>query len=95
MIFRDDGDDDDLGRFTYNPFQIRTESEAEATVSKGQLKVIHKKLDQLLLASKASSSDSYSKATVESLFEHIMKEHAENAAKMNVAVSELHNNLQQ
>ncbi|CAH1445352.1 unnamed protein product [Lactuca virosa] len=94
-IFRDDGDDDDLGGFTYSPFQIRTESEDEATVSKGQLKAIHKKLDQLLLASKASSSDVYSKATVESLFERITKEHAENVAKMNVVVSELHNNLEQ
>ncbi|CAI9272177.1 unnamed protein product [Lactuca saligna] len=52
------------------------------------LKVIHEKLDQLLLVSKASSYDAYSKATFKSLFERKMKEHDVNAAKMNVAVSE-------
>ncbi|CAI9282322.1 unnamed protein product [Lactuca saligna] len=57
MIFRDEDADDDLAGFTYSPFQIRTESEDEATVSKAQLKAIHEKLDQLVLASKASSSD--------------------------------------
>ncbi|CAI9276876.1 unnamed protein product [Lactuca saligna] len=35
MIFRDAGDDDDLDGFTYSPFQIRTESEDEDSVSKG------------------------------------------------------------
>ncbi|CAI9298309.1 unnamed protein product [Lactuca saligna] len=87
MIFGDD-DDDDLGGFTYRPFQIRTESEDEATVTKGQLKSLHEKIDQLLLASKASSSEAYSKETVESLFECITKEHAENVAKVNKAVSD-------
>ncbi|CAI9282409.1 unnamed protein product [Lactuca saligna] len=51
MIFGDD-DDDDLGGFTYRPFQIRTESEDEATVTKRKLKSLHEKIDQLLLASK-------------------------------------------
>ncbi|CAI9285794.1 unnamed protein product [Lactuca saligna] len=88
MIFGDDGDDDDLGGFTYSPFMIRTESEDEATVSKGQLKAIHEKLDQLLLASKAYSFDAYSKEIVESLFENITKEHVANAANMNASVLE-------
>ncbi|CAI9271821.1 unnamed protein product [Lactuca saligna] len=91
MIFGDDGDDDDdddLGGFTYSLFHIRTKSEDEAIVSKGQFKAIHEKLDQLQLASKASSSKAYLKEIVESLFEHITKVHAANAAKMNVAVSE-------
>ncbi|CAI9274242.1 unnamed protein product [Lactuca saligna] len=88
MIFGDDGVDDDLGGFTYSPFQIRTKSEDETTVSKGQLKATLEKLDQLLLASKASSSDAYSKENVDSLFERITKEHAENATKMNTTVLE-------
>lgn len=45
-----------------------------------------KKIDQLLLASKTSSSEAYSKATVESLFERIMKEHSANAEKITKAV---------
>ncbi|CAI9264617.1 unnamed protein product [Lactuca saligna] len=55
MIFRDDDDDDDddnLGGFTYCSFQIRNESEDEATVTKWQLKSFHQKINQLLLASK-------------------------------------------
>ncbi|CAI9293870.1 unnamed protein product [Lactuca saligna] len=43
--------------------------------------------NQELLSSKSSSSDAYSKATVESLFECITKQHVANAAKMNAAVS--------
>ncbi|CAI9280613.1 unnamed protein product [Lactuca saligna] len=69
MIFGHDGDEDDLGGFTYSPFQIWTDNEDEALISKGQLKAINEKLDQLLLASKDSSSGAYSKATVESLYE--------------------------
>lgn len=86
MIFGDD--DDNLGGFTYSSFQIRTDSEDEATVLKGQLKSLHEKLDQLLLASKASSSEAYSKAAVESLFERTTKEHANNTLKMIKAVSD-------
>lgn len=67
MIFGDDADDD-LGGLTYSSFQIRTESEDEATVTKGQPKTIHEKLDQLLLASNASSSEAYLKVAFESLF---------------------------
>ncbi|CAI9277044.1 unnamed protein product [Lactuca saligna] len=85
MIFAEDSDGDDLGGFTYSQFHIRTDSEDEASISIGKLKAIHEKLDQLLLASKASSSDSYSKAMVESLFERIMKAHEENAKKMNAS----------
>ncbi|CAI9270017.1 unnamed protein product [Lactuca saligna] len=51
------------------------------------LKAIHEKLEQLHLASKAYSSTAYSKATVASLFERIMKEHDANVAKINVSVS--------
>ncbi|CAI9266094.1 unnamed protein product [Lactuca saligna] len=87
MIFAEDGDEYDLGGFTYNPFQITTENEDETSISKGQLKAIHEKLDQLLLASKASPSDVYLKAMVESLFGRI-KEHEENAKKMNASLFE-------
>ncbi|CAI9281543.1 unnamed protein product [Lactuca saligna] len=57
-------------------------------VDAGQLKVINEKLDQLLLASKSSFYDAYSKAAVESLFERITNEHEENAKKMNASVFE-------
>ncbi|CAI9261136.1 unnamed protein product [Lactuca saligna] len=55
---------------------------------KGKFKSFHEKIYQLLLASKASSSEAYSKETIKSLFQRITKEHAENDAQMNKAVSE-------
>ncbi|CAI9296982.1 unnamed protein product [Lactuca saligna] len=55
---------------------------------KGQLKSLHEKIDQLLLASKASSFEAYSITTIKSFSERIMKEHAENDAKLNREVSE-------
>nr|KAJ0215179.1 hypothetical protein LSAT_V11C300140950 [Lactuca sativa] len=75
MIFGED--DDDLGRFTYSPFQIRTQRKDEATMSQGQLRSLHEKIDQLLLASKASSSKSESQ-----------KENVANATTMSKAVSD-------
>ena len=57
MIF---GDDDDFVGFTYNPFNIRTESDDEALVTRGQLKAINEKLDSLLYATKTTSTDDYS-----------------------------------
>lgn len=50
MIFYD-AKDEDLGGFTYSPFQIQTESEDNVPVSKGQLQSLYEKIDQLLLAS--------------------------------------------
>ncbi|CAI9297798.1 unnamed protein product [Lactuca saligna] len=44
--------------------------------------------DQLLLASNTSSSEAYSKAAIEFLFERIMKEHAAKVEKMNNAVAD-------
>lgn len=55
MIFR--VDEYDMGGFTYSPFQIRIDSENEASTMKGELKFLHEKIDQLILASKASSSE--------------------------------------
>lgn len=54
---------------------------------KGKIHSLHEKINQILLASKASSSKAYSKATVKSLFERITKEHAYNARKMNKEVT--------
>ncbi|CAI9280389.1 unnamed protein product [Lactuca saligna] len=54
---------------------------------KGQLQSLHEKIDQLLLASKASSSEAYSKVVVGSLFECITKEHVDNDAKRNKAMT--------
>nr|KAJ0218999.1 hypothetical protein LSAT_V11C300141000 [Lactuca sativa] len=75
MIFGED--DDDLGRFTYSPFQIQTQRKDEATMSQGQLRSLHEKIDQLLLASKSSSSKSESQ-----------KENVANATTMSKAVSD-------
>ncbi|CAI9298585.1 unnamed protein product [Lactuca saligna] len=80
MIFGDD--EDDMGRFTYSPFQFRIDSEDEASATKGELKSHHDKIDQLILASKASSSETYSKEAVESILERVIKEHATNASTM-------------
>ncbi|CAI9276643.1 unnamed protein product [Lactuca saligna] len=73
-------------QFTYSLFQIRTESEDESTITKWKLNSLHEKNDQLLLASKASSSEAYSNTTVESLFERITKELTTNIVKMNKVV---------
>ncbi|CAI9293790.1 unnamed protein product [Lactuca saligna] len=86
MIFGNDDEDETLEGFTYNPFHIRTNSKDEPSVAKVQLQSLHEKIDQLLLASKTSSSEAYSKATVESVFERIMKEHSANAEKMTKAI---------
>ncbi|CAI9269315.1 unnamed protein product [Lactuca saligna] len=85
MIFGDE-EEEDLGGFTYSPFQITTESEDETLVTKGQLKSLHDNIDQLLLSTKASSSESYSKAAVNSLFGTLTKEHSDNIEKMNKSV---------
>ncbi|CAI9297972.1 unnamed protein product [Lactuca saligna] len=85
MVSGDDDDTDEaLVGFTYSPFQIRIESEDEPSATKEQLNSLHEKIYQMLLASKASSFDDYSKATVESLFKRIMKEHAANAEKKRI-----------
>ncbi|CAI9288706.1 unnamed protein product [Lactuca saligna] len=58
MIYGDS--EDDLQGFTFSPFTIKTSSNDEALVTKGQLKAIHDKLDSLLQYAKPSSSDDYS-----------------------------------
>nr|KAJ0203038.1 hypothetical protein LSAT_V11C500245520 [Lactuca sativa] len=62
-------EDDYLDGFTYSPFQIRTDSEDEVSTVKRELKSLHEKIDQLLLASQVSTSEAYSKAVVESILE--------------------------
>ncbi|CAI9289885.1 unnamed protein product [Lactuca saligna] len=84
MIYGDDVDD--FVGFTYSLFNIMTKSADEAPVTRGQLKAIHEKLDSLLHASKAPSTDDYSKETVKSLLETLTKEHSANLEKMNMAV---------
>ncbi|CAI9294329.1 unnamed protein product [Lactuca saligna] len=84
MIYGDD--DEDFAGLTYSPFNIRTESDDEAPVMGRKLKAIHKRLDLLLQASKASSNDDYSQATIKSLLETLTKEHSTNLEKMNKAV---------
>lgn len=88
MIFGDDDDNDDLGGFTYIPFQIQFKSEDEATITKGKLQSLHENINQLLLTSNVSSSEAYSKAAVESLFERITKEHTSIAMNTNKVVTD-------
>ncbi|CAI9274444.1 unnamed protein product [Lactuca saligna] len=52
IIFGDDNNRN-LGGFTCSPFQIRTESEDEDNVTKGKLKSLHEKIDQLILLKSA------------------------------------------
>ncbi|CAI9302688.1 unnamed protein product [Lactuca saligna] len=54
MILRDD--EDDLAGFTFSSFTIRTASDDQTSIMKGQQKAIHEKLDSLLQTSKPSSS---------------------------------------
>ncbi|CAI9301843.1 unnamed protein product [Lactuca saligna] len=79
---------DDVVGFTYSPFQIRIDSEDEASAMKGELKSLHENIDQLILASKASSSEAYSKAAVEFVLERVTKEHAANTSTMTKVVSD-------
>lgn len=65
-FYGDDGDEDFAG-FTYSPLNIRTTSDEKAPITKGQLKAINEKLDSLLQASKASSTDDYSQASIRSI----------------------------
>ncbi|CAI9275000.1 unnamed protein product [Lactuca saligna] len=70
------------------PFQIRIDSEDEASTTKGDLKSLHEKIGQLILASKPSFSEAYSKAVVESILERLIKEHASNTSTMTKEVSD-------
>ncbi|CAI9287626.1 unnamed protein product [Lactuca saligna] len=71
MIYGD-GEDDMVG-FTFSPFTIRSESDEKAPVMKGQLKAIHENLDSFLKASKPSSTEDYSQASVKSILETLTK----------------------
>nr|KAJ0198027.1 hypothetical protein LSAT_V11C700377880 [Lactuca sativa] len=87
MIFGDD-EDDDLDGFAYSLFQRRIGSEDEVYTMKGELKSLHEKIDQLILASKVSTSEAYSKAIVQSTIERVTKEHTANASTLSKVVSE-------
>lgn len=83
------GNDEDFGGFTYSPFNIRTESDNEAHVTKGQLKAANEKLDSLLQSSKTSTNIDYSNATIKSFLETLTKEHSSNLQKTNKVVDVL------
>ncbi|CAI9278951.1 unnamed protein product [Lactuca saligna] len=85
MIYRDD--EDELPGFTFSPFTVHNESDDEAPVTKGQLKSINEKLDTLLQASKLSSSDEYSQASIKFILETLTKEHSTNLEKINNVVN--------
>ncbi|CAI9289457.1 unnamed protein product [Lactuca saligna] len=70
-----DGEDGFAG-FTFSPFTMRTQSNDEAPVTRGQLKAIHEKINILLQASKESSHDDYSKATAEKQVKDLLSERA-------------------
>nr|KAJ0185769.1 hypothetical protein LSAT_V11C900501550 [Lactuca sativa] len=84
MLFRDDKDDD-LDLFAYSPFQIQIDGEDEVSTMKGELKYLHEKIDQLLLASQVSTSEAYSKTAVESILERVTKEQYANVSTLSKA----------
>ncbi|CAI9303030.1 unnamed protein product [Lactuca saligna] len=84
MIYGD-GEDEFAG-FNFCRFTIRIENDDESPDTRGQLKIIQEKLDSLHQASKPSSTDEYSQATVKSLLETLTKEHSTNLEKMNKVV---------
>nr|KAJ0216474.1 hypothetical protein LSAT_V11C300130030 [Lactuca sativa] len=88
MLFRDD-DDEDLEVFSFSPFHIRVDNEDDVSTSKAEFKSIHEKLDYLLLASNVSTSEAYSKATVEEILKRVTKEHT----TIDVKLSKLQANL--
>ncbi|CAI9284479.1 unnamed protein product [Lactuca saligna] len=69
------------------PRILRNESDDEAPVTRGKLKAIHEKVDSLLHASKSSSTDDYSQATVKYLLETLTQEHSTNLEKMNKVIN--------
>ncbi|CAI9283915.1 unnamed protein product [Lactuca saligna] len=87
MLLRDDEDDDSEG-FDYSPFQIRIDSEDKVSTTYRELKSLHEKIDQLLLASTASTSAACTKSTVESILERVTKEHFANDPTLSKAVSD-------
>ncbi|CAI9261280.1 unnamed protein product [Lactuca saligna] len=58
MIFSED--EEDFRGFTYSPFNIQTENDDDAPVTKGQLKAINEKVDSLIQSSKTQTNDEYS-----------------------------------
>ncbi|CAI9293451.1 unnamed protein product [Lactuca saligna] len=93
MIF---GDDDDFARFTYSPFKIRSQSDDESPITRGQLKAINETLDSLLHATNTSSTNDYSQATIKSILDTLTNEHSSNLENMNKAVDAsaiLYNNM--
>nr|KAJ0212498.1 hypothetical protein LSAT_V11C400221470 [Lactuca sativa] len=74
MIFGDD-EDDDLDGFAYSPFQTRIDGEDEVSTMIGELKSLHEKIDQLILASN-------------SILERVMKEHTANVSTLSKVVSD-------
>ncbi|CAI9278325.1 unnamed protein product [Lactuca saligna] len=56
--------------------------------SVNELKYLHEKINQLLLESKASTSEAYSKTTVESILERVTKEHSTNVSSLSKVVSD-------
>ncbi|CAI9303713.1 unnamed protein product [Lactuca saligna] len=55
---------------------------------KGELQSLHEKIDQLLLASKVSTSEAYSKVVIESILDRVTKEHSTNVSTLSKAVSD-------
>lgn len=85
MIYSD-GEEDFVG-FTYNPFNTRADSDDDGPVTQRQLKVLIENIGPLISSSRDSSSDAYSKASVEAFFQSLTKEHHANLDKANEAVS--------
>nr|KAJ0188191.1 hypothetical protein LSAT_V11C900483250 [Lactuca sativa] len=66
----------------------KIDSEDEVSTTKGELKSLHEKIDQLILRSKVSTSEAYSKAAVEKILERVTEEHTANVSTLSKVVSD-------
>lgn len=78
----------DFDTFDYSPFSIQEDIDDDAPLAQRHLKELNTKLDSLLASAAASSSNSYSEATIKNLFNSLVKEHAANLDKAHKVVDD-------
>ncbi|CAI9259714.1 unnamed protein product [Lactuca saligna] len=76
----------DFDNFHYSPFSIQGKRDDETPMTQKDTRTLTEKLESLIASSTASSSHVYSEATVKSMLDTLVKEHATNLDKAKKAV---------
>ncbi|CAI9279857.1 unnamed protein product [Lactuca saligna] len=79
-------DEEDIGSFTYSPFNIRIKSDDQAPVTRGQFNAFFLKFESLMKSTKTTTCGNYSQEIVKAFFETLTKEHSTNLDKTNQAI---------